>query len=139
MQLSMLKSTLNNQPLNYLLQTVRSTGLGNKSRALGHLLSPFHRLEPRSILGIILCQLIRLVQFLQQTFTDASPGNERQISISAFVTDQPARAVPCQTFLQDPNYSEDLIDISLGSRGKFLGMKASEPGCLSEIWTLAYL
>jgi hypothetical protein len=79
-------------------QTVRGPTFGNKSHALGHLFSPSHRLEPSSVLGIIFFQLISSVQFVQQTFADTSPRDERQISISAFVTDQPARAIPCQTF-----------------------------------------
>jgi hypothetical protein len=36
---------------------------------------------------------------MQQTFTDNSPSNERQISVCAFITDQPASAVPSQALI----------------------------------------
>lgn len=118
-------------------QTMVRPAFRHKLLNLLHVLSFPHPVHPVNILRILFLESIHLAQLLEQSFAHRTPRHEGQVSIGALVSNEPAAAIALEAKLDHTKDAEDFIHIAVDGAGDLLGMEASEPGRLAEVWTLA--
>ena len=81
-------------------------------------------------------ELLLVVQIRHQPPKHGVPGDPRQISIGALVTDQVLGLLLLQVGVDDTKHALDLIGIALLGTRQLLLMKGAEPGFLTEVGAL---